>query len=256
VTGWESWNRLKDERLSLKDISGRFPENWTQLVQAYRDRDYPLAIGGYPQGFFGTLAHLLGYENLFLWYHEQPDLIHDMLATFTDIWIAVFAEVLDQVDVDDWQIWEDMSDKNGSMISPAMVREFLLPYIHKVADFLKARGVRHVHLDTDGDCSSLVPLFIEAGVTGMWPFEQTGGLSLLEIRQQYPSLVMSGGISKSAIARGAASIDEALVPVEAMLRHGGYIPHIDHFVPPDVALGEFARYRNRLNQMIDESGDF
>ena len=138
VTGWESWNRLKAERINLKDLSGRFPKNWPQLVAEYRNRDYPLAIGGYPTGFFGVLAHLLGYENLFIWYYEQPDLIHDILATFTELWIAVFAEVLDQVEVDDWQIWEDMSDKNGSMISLGMVREFMLPHMRRIADFVKA----------------------------------------------------------------------------------------------------------------------
>ena len=118
IVDWESWNRLKEERLNVKNIAGRFPKNWPQLVKEYGQRDYPLAIGGYPQGFFGTLVHLLGYENVFVWYHEQPDLIHDILKTFTEIWIAVYAEVLDQVEIDDWEIWEDMSDKKGSMISP------------------------------------------------------------------------------------------------------------------------------------------
>ena len=198
VSGWESWRRLKEERLNAKNIAGRFPPHWPRLVEEYRNRDYPLAIGGYPQGFFGTLVHLLGYENVFVWYHEEPALIHDILDTFTEIWIAVFAEVLDQVEIDDWEIWEDMSDKKGSMISPKMVREFLLPYMGRVADFLKARGVRQIHLDTDGDCRSLIPLFLEVGVTGMWPFEQTGSIDLLAIREQYPTLLMAGGIPKGA----------------------------------------------------------
>jgi len=254
ITGWESWNRLKAERINLKDISGRFPKNWPQLVEEYRHRDYPLAIGGYPQGFFGTLAHLLGYENLFVWYHEQPELLHDILGTFTEVWIAVFSEVLDQVEVDDWQIWEDMSDKNGSMISPKMVREFLLPYMQRVGDFLKARGVRHIHLDTDGNCSSLIPMFMEVGVTGMWPFEHTAGTDVLSIREKYPTLVMSGGIAKSAIAGGRLAIDAALKPIGEMLRRGGYIPHIDHFVPPNVSFEEFGYYRMQLNDLIDCCG--
>ena len=251
VTGWESWNRLKEERLNVKNIAGRFPENWPRLVEEYRNRDYPLAIGGYPQGFFGTLVHLLGYENAFVWYHEEPELIHDILKTFTEIWMAVFDEVLSQVEIDDWEIWEDMSDKKGSMISPKMVREFLLPYMSRVADFVKARGVRQVHLDTDGDCRSLIPMFLEAGVTGMWPFEQTGDIDLLAIREQYPKLLMAGGIPKGALARGRESIDRAIAPVGEMLRRGGYIPHADHFVPPDVSLADFTYYRTRLNQLID-----
>ena len=167
-------------------------------------------MGGYPQGFFGTLVHLLGYENVFVWYHDEPALIHDILKTFTEIWIAVFAEVLSQVEIDVWEIWEDMSDKTGSMISPRMVREFLLPYISRVAAFLKARGVRNIHLNTDGDCRSLIPMFLEAGVTGMWPFEQTGEIDLLEIRQEYPRLLMAGGIAKGALAQGKQAIDQAL----------------------------------------------
>jgi hypothetical protein len=255
IAGWESWNRLKTERINMKNISGRFPKHWPRLVEEYRNRDYPLAIGGYPQGFFGTLAHLIGYENLFIWYHEKPDLLHDILGTFTDVWIAVFSEVLDQVEVDDWQIWEDMSDKNGSMISPHMVREFLLSYIKRVADFLKSRGVRHIHLDTDGNCSSLIPLFMEVGVTGMWPFEHTENTNLLELREKHPTLVMSGGIAKSAIADGRESINRTLEPVGEMLRRGGYIPHIDHFIPPHVSFEDFSHYRTRLNDMIDTHGE-
>lgn len=255
ITGWDAWNRLKAERINLKNISGRFPKNWPELVAEYRNRDYPLAIGGYPTGFFGVLAHLLGYENLFVWYHQQPKLIHDIMATFTEVWLAVFEEILNQIEVDDWQIWEDMSDKNGSMISLPMVREFMLPYMKRIADFVKARGVRQIHLDTDGDCSPLVPLFMEAGVTGMWPFERTARTEVLKIREQYPNLVMSGGVPKSSIPGGREAIDKALEPMEEMLRRGGYIPHIDHLVPPDASLEDFTYYRTRLNDLIDKYGD-
>jgi uroporphyrinogen decarboxylase len=140
------------------------------------------------------------------------------------------------------------------MISAKMVREFLLPYMDRVAKFVKARGVRHIHLDTDGDCRSLIPLFLEVGVTGMWPFEQTGSIDLLAIRQQYPTLLMAGGIPKVALAQGKSAIDKAIEPVNEMLRRGGYIPHADHFVPPDVSLADFTYYRWQRNQRIDSKG--
>ena len=88
----------------------------------------------------------------------------------------------------------------------------------------------------------------------MWPFEQTGGMGLLEIRKRHPDLVMSGGISKAVIAQGRDAIDRALEPMEAMLRHGGYIPHADHLVPPDVSFEDFSYYRRRLNELIDTCG--
>jgi len=250
----KSWEKLKAERLNPKDISGRFPPNWAELVQEYKNRDYPLALGGYPQGFFGTPSHLIGYENLFIWYKQQPELVHDILDTFTNLWIAVYAEVLSQVQVDHWHIWEDISFGSGPMISPEMVRQFVCPYIKRVADFLKSRGVNVILLDTDGDCNSLIPLLIEAGVTGMYPFEVHCGMDIVKVRNEYPQLQMLGGIGKSEIRKGKKRIDEILEPVEQVLKTGGYIPFGDHFIPPDVDFENFTYYRNKLNALIDKYG--
>ena len=250
----KSWEALKEERLNLKNLAARFPPAWEEKVREYQERDYPLAVGGYPHGFFGTLSHLIGYENLFLWYCDEPKLVHDILNTLTEVWIAVYSEVLARTSIDHWHIWEDVSYGRGPMISLAMVREYMLPYIKRLGDFLKARGVRHILLDTDGDCNSVIPLFMEAGVTGMYPFEVHCGMDIVKVRQQYPTLQMMGGISKSEIAQGKARIDEVLRPVEAVLATGGYIPFADHFVPPDVRFEQFCYYRRRLNEIIDRYG--
>jgi uroporphyrinogen decarboxylase len=254
ITDKKSWEKLKAERLNTKNLATRFPSTWEKSVQEYRARDYPLALGGYPHGFFGTLSHLIGYENLFFWYHDEPALVHDILNTFTELWIAVYSEVLAKVSIDHWHIWEDISYGRGSMISLPTVREYMLPYLKRVGDFLKARGVRHILLDTDGDCNALIPLFLEAGVTGMYPFETHCGMDIVKVRQQYPKLQMLGGISKGEIAKGKARIDEILKPVEEVLKTGGYIPFADHFVPPDVSFEDYSYFRNRLNTIIDRYG--
>jgi hypothetical protein len=56
ITDWPSWNRLKEERLSLTKLKDRFPGHWNRLLASYRNRDYVLVLGGYPAGYFGTLA--------------------------------------------------------------------------------------------------------------------------------------------------------------------------------------------------------
>ncbi|HNW08241.1 MAG TPA: uroporphyrinogen decarboxylase family protein [Verrucomicrobiota bacterium] len=255
ITDRASWEKLKAERLNLKNISSRFPQNWPELVKQYKNRDYPLAVGGYPHGFFGTLSHLIGYEYLFYWYGTEPDLVHDILKTFTDLWIAVYEEVLHQVEVDHWQIWEDISYGKGPMISLPMVREFMCPYIKRVGDFLRAHGVQIILLDTDGDCNSLIQPFLEAGVTGMYPFETHCGMDIVKVRKQYPRLQMLGGISKSEIQRGKERIDQLLQPVAEVLKTGGYIPFGDHFIPPDVNFENFSYYRTQLNRIIEAAGN-
>jgi hypothetical protein len=255
IDGWDSWRKLKAERLNTKDISRRFPKNWSQLVKEYKNRDYPLAIGGYPHGYFGTLAHLLGYEKLFYWYYDEPELLHDMLSTFTDVWLAVYEQVLSEVEVDHIHFWEDISAGKGPMVSLELVREFMLPYYKRMIDFLKARGMKIFFVDTDGDCNSLIPLFMSVGVTGMYPFETHCGMDIVKVRREYPTLQILGGVPKSEIAKGRQRIDEILRPVEAVLRTGGFVPFGDHFIPPEVPWEEFRYYRTKLNRMIDSVGE-
>jgi len=253
IRDWPSWRKYKDERLRLDNLRDRFPPDWKELVRGYRERDYPLALGGFPYGYFGTPAHLMGYDNLFVAYFEAPDLVRDIVHTFTELWIAVFEEVLAQVDVDHYQIWEDISFGRGSMVSDDVIREFQVPYYTRMISFLKSHGVKHIFLDTDGDCRKIIPLFMDAGITGMYPFEWHCGMRVEEIRKQFPRLVLMGGIPKSEIAHGPKRIDEILAPVRETLKHGGYIPYGDHFVPPDVDWKNYCYFREKLHSIMEET---
>ena len=59
IKGWDEWNRLKEQRFRLDNIDDRFPTNWAELVDEYKNRDYPLVVGIYPNGIFGCLTHLI-----------------------------------------------------------------------------------------------------------------------------------------------------------------------------------------------------
>jgi uroporphyrinogen decarboxylase len=63
---------------------------------------------------------------------------------------------------------------------------------------------------------------------------------------------MLGGINKSNICLGKAKIDEMLTIVKETLQFGGYVPHLDHFVPPEVDFDNFKYYRSQLNSIIDD----
>ena len=252
----KSWKKIKDERLEMSDISKRFPHNWEQIVSSYRSRDYPLALGGYPLGFFGLPAHLLGYENLFYFYYDKPDLVKDMAETFSSLWIALWEEVLSRVEIDVVHIFEDVSSGTGSMVSPAIIREFMLPYYKKITDFLRGRGIDIILVDTDGNCMEIIPLFIEGGATGMYPMEASAGVDLRAVRNAYPRLQILGGIPKLEIAAGAKRIDEILEPVDELLTQGGYVPFCDHSVPPEVPWSCFQYYRASLNEIIEKKGKY
>ena len=253
IKNWDDWNVIKKERMNLNNIRDRLPDNWIELVQEYKSRDYPLAVGGYPNGLFGSLTHLIGYENLFLFYYDEPELIKDMLERITDIWIALWEEIMKDVEIDLGNFWEDISSGRGSMISTKIFKEFLSPYYNKLSDFLNSKNVEIILVDTDGDCNELIPLFMEAGITGLYPMEVSAGMDVVSARKKYPDLQILGGIPKSDIALGKDSIDKFLESVEWLLNQGRYIPFGDHLIPPEVPWKEFKYYREKLNRIIEKT---
>ncbi|MBM3136355.1 MAG: hypothetical protein FJZ89_13960 [Chloroflexi bacterium] len=252
--GWpvhnrDDWERLKAERLQPR-LADRWVVDSSQWLEQARQRDYPLAIGG-GQGFFGTPRALLGLENLLLAYYDDPQFLLDINNDLANFWIALYDQVLALIDVDLALIWEDMCYKAGPLISPALFRTFLLPYYQRLTAFFREHGIKVILVDTDGNCTSLLPLFIEGGVTGLYPFEVNAGMDVVAVRQAFPHLQILGGIDKLQLAAGPAAIDAELAArVPALLRSGGYIPYVDHLVPPDVSWDNFRYYRQRLNEMI------
>jgi uroporphyrinogen decarboxylase len=251
VKNIDDWEKLKAERLR-PTLDNRLPENWNELLEGYKNRTFPLALGG-GQGFFGTPRFLLGEVPVLTSFYDQPELIKQIVTDLADFWIALYDQLLDLTDVDLIMIWEDICYNSGPLISPATFREYLLPGYKKLTRFLKDRGVKNIIVDTDGDVWKLLPLFVEGGVTGMYPFEVKAGMDVIEVRKAYPKLQMLGGISKASLISGKNEIDAELnQKIPWMLEQGGYIPYMDHLVPPEVSWDNFKYYRRKLNQLIDQ----
>lgn len=90
-------------------------------------------------------------------------------------------------------------------------------------------------------------------MTGLFPMEVAAGMDVVEVRKKYPTLQIIGGIDKRALAKGKRTINEELeAKIPFMLKKGGYIPHVDHSIPPDVPLENFVYYRNRLEEIFDK----
>ena len=152
--------------------------------------------------------------------------------------------------------WEDISAGTGSMVSPALMREYMVPYYKKMTDFLRCRGIKAMFVDTDGDCFEIIPVFIEGGITGMYPIEASCGMDILQVRKTFPELQVMGGIPKFEITYGKERIDQILEPVKEMLKEGGYIPFGDHLISPGVKWEDFKYYRLKLNNILEDSRSY
>jgi uroporphyrinogen decarboxylase len=52
------------------------------------------------------------------------------------------------------------------------------------------------------------------------------------------------------VVEGGKAIDRELERVRPLLEEGGFIPHLDHLVPPDVSLANYCEYLEKKRRMI------
>ncbi len=254
VKDFEDFERIAAKHLDPED-PGRFPEDWEAQIERLNQYDGVVAIGGHPCGFFGAPRYLLGEMALLMGFLDQPDLIRIIINHLADLWANLYTKILTRVKVDCIPLWEDMSFKNGPLISPALFEEFMVPAYRKVTDTVRSFGVDIILVDTDGDCRLLIPLFLEGGVTGLYPFEVQAGMNVQEIREQYPRLQMLGGVDKKELARGPEAIDNELHrTIPGMISKGGFIPMGDHQIPPDVSWSNYLYYRRQLSKIAATQG--
>ena len=244
----EDWAAYKAERLQtrLDERLAAVPE----FAETARATDAPVQIGGYPLGIFGTLRDFLGAEKLLVDFYDRPDLVRDMMETCVSLWLAIYERVLEQVQVDYLYIWEDMSGKQGSLISMHMVEEFMMPHYDRIRDFARAHGIRVTAVDSDGLVNELVPTMVRHGVNAFLPFEVQAGNDVEEYRRLYPGLGIIGGLDKNALARSRRDIHRELDRAGRMLAAGGYIPGCDHSIPPNVSWENWTYFVGHLRNII------
>ena len=235
------------------DDPGRFPADWPRIAAALPERENILLMGGVEISFFGWPRDLMGVENLLVAYYDQPKLLHAINAYHLEYLKTLYGKLLPAIDFDFVFIWEDMSYKNGPLISPALVREFMLPYYREFIAFVRARSDLKILLDTDGDARQLIPLFLEAGVDGLLPFECAAGMDICAIGKEYPELIIAGGLDKREIALGRAAIDRELESkLPTMFARSRYLPGMDHHVPPEVSYADFQYYLVKTREIYEK----
>lgn len=226
---------------------GRYPADFDDDLRWRRERGEIIGVS-FP-AFFGFPRQLMGFEGLCMAFHEQPGLVRRVIADRLEFATRLYARALATGQINFVQIWEDMAYTAGPMISPRMMREFMLPAYAELVSFFRAGGVELIMVDSDGDMRQLLPIWMEAGVDGVHPCEIAAHCDPLEFRRLYPRCRLHGGLDKRAIAAGRAGVDAELRRVQPLLEEGAFIPSIDHFVPPDVSYDTYLYYVERRREL-------
>jgi uroporphyrinogen decarboxylase len=246
------FRRFWAERMQ-PDLVARLGADYAAGLAACRTREAPLiVIADRWGGFFGGPRNLTGVEDLCLLFYDDPAFVEEMMDTTADFLIAMMDQILLHTDIDVFGFWEDMAYKTAPLLGPEMVRRFMLPRYRRVVEHLRAKGVQWFALDSDGDISSLIPVWLDAGINILYPFEVQCGMDVRQVRKQYGrDLRLWCGIDKRALALGPAAIDAELRRIRPLFEEGGYIPGLDHSMPPDVSYPHFRYYMERLWDLVN-----
>lgn len=244
-----------------EDISLRLSADTAQRWEKF-DEQIAAAKKGAKNGMFITqtciggymyLRAMVGPEGICYMFVDNPQLIHKMMQGWLTLADSVITRVQQHVELDELFLAEDICYNHGLLISPEMVRTFILPYYQQLLANVRSRQGKKIYfqIDTDGYVEEALELYVKgAGVDVMSPFEIAAGNDVIEIAGKYPDLVMTGGIDKRVLAAGPEAIDAYLERVMPfMVKRGGYVPTCDHSVPDNVSFANYMHYRKRMLEL-------
>ncbi|MFH1923222.1 MAG: uroporphyrinogen decarboxylase family protein [Planctomycetota bacterium] len=165
-----------------------------------------------------------GYEQFLIDLMVEKDLAHALLAKLhrvymerIDAFLGAFGDWFDIVFLTD-----DLGTQKTGMISPAVYREMIFPYISEVVGKIKAAG-KKVLMHSCGAVSSFVPFLIEMGIDALNPVQVSAdGMNPADLVRQYgKDIAFWGGGCDTQHALNASDPEVVRADVRRRLREFG-----------------------------------
>lgn len=187
-------------------------------------------------------ALVRGWENIFLDMIERPEWVHYLCRKFTDFYLEDYtrAAEITRGRIDLYLVISDLGTQRGPLISIAMFREFVAPYLRAMFDRIHSLGGKVV-FHSCGRIRSFIPDLIGLGMDVLDPIQPAGPDMQPEIlkRDFGHQLSFHGGIDMQNLLPRATP-EEVMSEVSRYCSilgsGGGYILGPAHLFQPDVPL--------------------
>lgn len=186
--------------------------------------------------------YMRGFEEWFMDISLNPSIIEAILDRILDFWLKVaeisFPIVRDYVDV--VTLVDDVSTKDGLMISPEMYHKYIKPRQRKLFDIIKAKLNAKILYHCCGAVFDLCPDFIDLGVDALNPVQVSAkGMDTARLKQEYGQhLSFWGGIDTTTVlSRGNTENvrREVSQRIDDLAAGGGYVIAAVHNILPGVS---------------------
>ncbi|HPO14608.1 MAG TPA: uroporphyrinogen decarboxylase family protein [Candidatus Hydrogenedentes bacterium] len=266
-----TWRRVPEEKSPLvckEDLPAllnaydprdarRFPPDWPSRVETWKSREHLLFASPWNEGLFQILGISNGasLDAVLRGLCERPVLAEAAMEHYAQFLVDFLDRLLPQVEVDFAILYEPIASNHASVISADMYRHFAFAALRRVMDCLDRHGVRLRVMWSTGAVQAFIPVWLDAGVTGL-NIEECGrsGISYNNLRKTFgKGPVLFGGIDWRTVASGPTAIDELLEQqVRPLLEQGRHIPYLDDSIRIYMPFDAFCYYRLRLNRLLEE----
>ncbi len=141
-------------------------EGYWQMLKgkaAAVDRNEQFVAAMHPQGVFERLHALMGMEDCFINFYEEPEEMHALIDFIVDVELEFAQLMIDRVGIDMVFHHDDWGSTNNSFLAPDMFEEFIVPAYKKIYGFYKDHGILVVH-HNDGYAANLVDFMVDMGI--------------------------------------------------------------------------------------------
>ncbi|MBN1370609.1 MAG: hypothetical protein JW987_01515 [Anaerolineaceae bacterium] len=245
----KSWEEHYLPRLQWEE--SRVDWDWLANLPEPEQRDRPLCL--WCGSLWGRIRDIAGVVGLSYLMSDDPELVDEMVRTTADLCYTGLKAILERYDRFDYgHMWEDICFKNGPLVSPRFFAEKIGPHYRRITDLLREHGISIVSLDCDGKIDKLAPIWIENGVNTMFPIEVgTWNANIAPWRAAFGRELRGvGGMNKVVFAQDKAAINTEVERLKPLVELGGFIPCVDHRIPPDAKWENVQYYCQRMCEVF------
>ena len=222
---------ITDENKVIKDIECwedqvRFPDvagyDWSNAVAQAEavDRREKFVGAFMPTGIFERTHFLMGMEDAFCAYLEEPEAMHALQRAICNWKLDYIDEWCKHIQPDIVFYHDDWGTKRNTFLPPDTWREFIKPLQAEISEQFHERGIIYMH-HSDCYCEPLAPDMVEIGVQ-IWQgaIPQNDIVAIQEATKG--KLAMVGGIDGPAI--DIEGISEDAIRAEVRRAFDTYCP--------------------------------
>ena len=140
----------------------------------------------------------LGFELMSFLMLDDPTLLSEALETLTCHNIAICHAIADLSLSPAVLTYTDIAHKNRLLYSPHFLRSEIFPRLKRLNEAWHEHGFKCLY-HSDGYLMAVLDDLIATGIDGLNPIETVAGMSLKEVRQNYPRLFLAGGVDMSQL---------------------------------------------------------